>query len=88
MSIIARNGRWILEVSYDEEVTINTTWSDAGTYYIRDSTTGRVFKTYYWSINEMCERHGPVSISFTEEGKAILLKFHDGSMQVEALPGE
>jgi hypothetical protein len=88
MPTIAQNGRWRIEVIYHEEVTIYSTWADACTYYVEDTTTGKIFNTYDWSRNEMCEQSGPVSVSFTEDGRAILLKYHDGSTSIEPLPDE
>lgn len=88
MPTIAKNGRWIIDVMYHEEVTLYSYWSDACTYYVKDSITGKIFETYDWSMNEQCEQSGPVSVSFTEDGKAILLKYHGGSALISPLPDE
>ena len=88
MPTIAKNGRWIIDVMYHEEVTLYSYWSDACTYYIKDLTTGKIVNTYDWSMNEQCEQRGPVSVSFTEDGRAILLKYHDGSAFIRPLPDE
>ena len=86
MATIAQNGRWRITVVYHHDVTIYTTWAEACTYYVEDTATRKIFNTYEWSRNEMCEESGPVSVSFTENGRAILLKYHDGSTSIEPLP--
>jgi hypothetical protein len=86
MPTIARNGRWIIEVMYHEEVTNYSMWADACTYYVKDAITGKIYDSYDWSQNDMGEQNGPVSVSFSEDGRAIVLKFHYGTTTYLFLP--
>jgi hypothetical protein len=86
MPTIAQHGRWRINVMYHEEPY--STFADSCTYYIEDSTTGKILNTYNWLQNEMLEQSGPVSVSFTKDGRAIILNYHDGSTSIEPLPDQ